>query len=100
MQKANPMLYIVNILCFCELYMYIFYCLPSPPSPPSPLHLPLSALLGVSSVQLSTSLVAGSPLVVVRILVDHTHLAFAADTHQQHLPTLKNGQSVMTCIAC
>jgi autophagy-related protein 2 len=47
-----------------------------------PLHLPLTALLSVSSVQLSTSLVVGSPLLVVRVLVDHTHLALSNTRHQ------------------
>lgn len=55
----------------------------------SPLYLPMTVFLGVSSVQLSTSIVAGSPLLVVRILVDHTHLALS-DVHQKPA-SLKEG---------
>lgn len=63
----------------------------------SPLYLPMTVLMGVSSVQLSTSIVAGSPLLVVRILVDHTHLALS-DIHQKPA-SLKEGVRVCESLA-
>lgn len=60
--------------------------------PHSPLYLPISVLMGVSSIQLSTSIVAGSPLLVVRILVDHTHLALS-DVYQKPA-SLREGMCV------
>ena len=49
--------------------------LPSPPLfPPRPLHLPLSVRLMIESVSLSASVVTGSPLLVVRLMVDGTYL--------------------------
>ena len=62
----------------------------------SPLHLPLRMLLGVGSVQLSTSLVAGSPLLVVRLLVDHTNLALS-DSPPHHPPSLRGTQYTSSC---
>ena len=47
---------------------------PLPSPPPRPLHLPLSVRLMIESVSLSASVVTGSPLLVVRLMVDGTYL--------------------------
>ena len=67
--------------------------LPSlPPSLSSPLYLPLCVLLTISSVQLSTSVVAGSPLLVVRVIVDPTYLSLS--DMRDRPARLKEGQIV------
>ena len=58
---------------------------------PRPLHLPLHVLVCLDSVSLSTSLVTGAPVLVLRLVTDGTYLLLA---HQQYdHPDPKQGES-------
>ena len=49
-----------------------------------PLYLPLNVLLSFDSVSLSTNLVTGAPVLVLKLVVDGTYLSLANQQLQRH----------------